>query len=247
MPNSEYLKLAGTVGGDACSTVHGLRRAPRSQRRSRRLRRAVPTPASAPLSWQLWRRKRRCSGGAGCLQAWLRACLRALGEGVARNFRAGLGGAAGRYGGDALWVREAEPGGGPGLLCGYRAPLPGTGRPAPWAPRGQGGADGPGTPRGRLLCGVASTGPVALPDPAPGLLGESHRHVCTAIGRRRRQSRADARAGACWEWPGRWVGFSQARETWQRRGSTPCWSGFRFATVVLLNFYLFGAARVYSC
>jgi hypothetical protein len=41
-------------------------------------------------------------------------------------------------------------------------------RPAPWAPRGQGGADGPcasGTPRGPFLHAVASPGPVALPDP----------------------------------------------------------------------------------
>lgn len=44
----------------------------------------------------------------------------------------------------------------------------GAGRPAPWAPWVQGGADGPcasGTPRGQSLCAVASPGPVALPDP----------------------------------------------------------------------------------
>lgn len=44
----------------------------------------------------------------------------------------------------------------------------GAGRPASWAPRVQGGADGPcasGTPRGQFPCAVASPGPGALPDP----------------------------------------------------------------------------------
>lgn len=80
-------------------------------------------------------------------------------------------GSAGRPEGTAGTLWEcARPSrvAGPGLLCGHRAPLPGTGAAGSVGAKrtGRGGADGPrasGTPRGRLLCSVASAGPVALP------------------------------------------------------------------------------------